>query len=135
MPLFKINHPNQSLYHCLMGVIVLTKANFHLCQNNWLSQVHHPQEQFNLADTLGTVGQYLINQDLYQSGTIKAQWMSVPWIGIEWDQKGIVSEVQPLFPYYKTSRGITFDPYKHHSYIAVPNEISAALQYNSRPPQ
>jgi hypothetical protein len=110
----------------------LTKANFHLCHNNWLAgEVDSTQK---LADTLGTVGQYLINQNLYKSGTIKAQWMSVPWIGIEWDQNGIVSKVEPLFPVTLTpeDKRVMFNPFKHHSFIAVPREISAGLNPSSR---
>ncbi len=109
------------------------KSQLPFCHNYWLAEADNPQQILapNLRVSLWTVGQFLINQKLYTAGIIKAQWMSTPWIQMEWSN-GKVSKVVPLFPYYKTDSGFTFNPLKHHTYIAVTNEISSQLQPTTR---
>jgi hypothetical protein len=83
----------------------LTKANFHLCHNNWLREKVDPRRV--LEDTLGTVGQYMINQNLFTSKIIERQWMNTPWIQLQWTNgvisqvKYLITEIDDLDPYMK----------------------------------
>ncbi|KAJ3309110.1 hypothetical protein HDV04_000485 [Boothiomyces sp. JEL0838] len=102
----------------------LTKANYHLCHNNWLRKDVDPARK--LPDSLGTVGQYMINQDLYNAGTIERQWMNTPWLQLTWSS-GQLTGITPLMPEIDD-----LDPFLVNMFIAVPSEIASELKPTDR---
>jgi hypothetical protein len=102
----------------------LMKANFHLCHNNWLRKGVNTSRQ--LIDSLGTVGQYMVDQRLYNAGTIERQWMATPWLQLQW-KDGKVSNVVSLLPEIDD-----LDPFQYYLYIAIPVEITSQLKTTDR---